>query len=127
MMNVWNASDQVLDLSYASPWMVAELAQKPNVGLAGLSDDGPTVQYWAALESTLVGTGPDSVWTGTPESGGQRAAKSREWAELAFYFQPLSGPLGGMTSPLGPHVQDLDVERFAGAGGLWGDTRHTDT
>jgi hypothetical protein len=128
MMNVHHDEDQALNLDVLSPWRAAQVAQKPHYGLFGLFTDGPHVQFWGMLPANRE-TGEESVWLGLSEPASAQATLARKWAELAFWFQPVSGPGGTrrlVNSDGTSLMSDRAVGEEAGVGGvLTGYASHT--
>ena len=90
LISVYNTTDQVLELGVPdSPWQTAQVLQKPYAGGLGLTSfDNEVTQYWGVLESST--SAEYELWADPSLAVAQRQALTRTWAELAFWFQPLS-------------------------------------
>jgi hypothetical protein len=82
--NTYNSTDLVL----TGAWVGSVGTQKPNLGPLGLLADDRSTQFWA----TLTNTGPEEeyLW----DFRGNHANITRQWAELAHWFPPISVAAG---------------------------------
>jgi hypothetical protein len=78
--NTYNATDFLLYLA----WPTSVRAQKPNFGPLGILADNRATQFWALLPNT--GPEEEYLWN----FGGTHSNMTRQWAELAHWFPPLS-------------------------------------
>lgn len=89
ILNTYNANDWVLN----NTWYWKQSRQEPNVGPLGLFTDDRQGQYWAVLQNT------DSMEEAVFASVGSHSNIIRQWAELAYWFKSLSGPIGSRHFP----------------------------
>jgi hypothetical protein len=115
--NFFSATDHLLRIDTNLPpsaWRASQIIQKPKVpGLLGtLPRDNERTQYWALLDNTSVSE--EYLWA-SADPGNDHSGITREWAELAYWFQPVSGPVGSM--PLRGVSSDRNVSMADIGGG----------
>ncbi|MBN1571323.1 MAG: hypothetical protein JXA73_26040 [Acidobacteria bacterium] len=107
IINTYNAQDSVLNVW----WKEAQILQKPYVGFLGLGWDSRYVQYWASLSNT--GGDQETIWSNDCSNNVALCQHSniiRQWAELAYWFRPLSVAAGTKS------IADIQNIEFTGFG-----------
>jgi len=116
--NFYNSTDQVLTISEGAtrPWSRSQLYQKP----AG-SDD-LVYLFWLSLKYTW--SGEQDIWP-QAESTPEHARLVRQWNELAYYFQPVSGPAGAYPLTVPGFANNVNMDYVGGAEGIAAYSSHT--
>ncbi len=102
LCNTYSEGDKIVTLAPTplfpdslSPWLLAQRLLKPGIGvlkrITGVADSYRD-QLWGALPYTSEEQ--EYLW-GIVEPEVTHAQLTRRWAELSFWFQPLSGTAGG--------------------------------
>lgn len=87
MINTFNTNDSVLQSWYTNRVII------PQTGPLGLFSDSRHQNFWAKLKNT--GSEEDAIFG----DGLTHSNIVRQWAELAYWFSPLSGPVGSGPVP----------------------------
>ena len=125
LFNFFNPVDQLLiaNGSGVGWWATSQLRQKPQGSDdmdRSLSAIDPSL-FWLDLKHTDVSE--QEIWGSADVFTADQSARVRKWAELAFWFQPVS-PAAGANALT--DVGSLDVSDIAGDGGVLTDyTSHT--
>ncbi len=112
MFNFYNPDDQVLLVTPGgvNPWRIAQLGQKP------YEADDLVRLLWLDLRNTSEDE--HLIWGASSVAPSERVRLTRYWAELSYFFQPLSAPAGTFRVPsLEP--RNLSMQSVGGAGGLF--------
>jgi hypothetical protein len=117
--NVYNHKDRVLRIDTDAPpsaWRASQIAQKPKVPglLSVLPRDNEITQYWALLDNTSAAE--EYLWA-VADPQQDHSSLTRQWAELAFWFQPLSGAVGSMPLRGMPPERNVDMADVGGGDG----------
>jgi hypothetical protein len=121
--NVFSRNDQLLELEPApatlEPWHDSQLAQKPCLTTVGpcVLDDSFGLG-WALVQPLARDASYLTPWSRSTASTAERAEKTRQWAELSFWFQPVSGT-AGWQKILPQTIQNIDLTVEGGDGGYF--------
>lgn len=98
-------------------WIQAQRLQKPHsFGILPIGFDDEFVQYWGRLDGT------DSsellLWDDGTEKDADQIRTTRRWAELAFWFSPVTFAAGYRPLTSDTQVPNIRMDAVAGNGGL---------
>ena len=118
LYNLFNSNDQAFALSIlptfvTTPWQFAQKFTKLHHNLIGNGDNRYEL-YWANLQWTSEDA--EELWS-VKEPDQHHAALTRRWAELAFWFQPLSGTAGRQRTGAIAEGQEIDTYYLGGGDG----------
>ena len=86
-------------------------------GLGLTSPENEITRYWGTLD--YAGVDEYDIWgSNSAVAPDQRARTIRKWAELSFWFQPVSGVTGNQFLRASSGVTNIDMSGVGGKGGF---------
>jgi hypothetical protein len=116
--NLYNSTDEALVLHPLAPWFVSQVIQKPYI----VGNDDEFSQFWKNLYHTNVDE-ERYLWPG--EITQKERDLIRLWAELSYWFQPLSRGAGAALIAYLGDANNEDFTDVGGDGGLLSYPSHT--
>ena len=120
--NVFSTNDQLLELAVTpgslEPWQDSQRLQKPCLVTLDrrCSESDRYGLEWALVQPMTIDSAYLNLWAQSADTPDVRSKLVREWAELSFWFSPVSGPAGWQKVKVIPRF--VDMTEVGGTGGF---------